>query len=282
MQRHEVRDGGQGKGAKWLAFGVVALVIVASGVLVGAMKQASRPAELAATDGSSAPMVRPGHDAPELPPPHRRLGEMPVADPDRVVLNGLVEPAKGCLGEGLPRGYLTVLLEVAPAGQPLRAIATSFAGRPLAAAQADCIATNALALRFSRGSSTRLMQRRFFLGGGAPPVEGAIAAGPTDASLSDALQQLGDLRRLCAGNGAQAPLASEASLEATLTPEGTLVWMRSADASAAAIASCLAASPSAIRLPPTQTAASVALRTKCTDASCTLTARVEGLAEVVE
>lgn len=272
----------EGRGAKWLAVSVVLLVLGAAATLVLLMKQAARPAQLEAAAGSAEAPVRPGQEAPELPPPHRRLGEMPVVSEDRLVLNGLVPSAKRCLGDGHPPGYLTVLLEVAPAGQPLRAAAASFGGQPLPTGQRGCIESGLLALRFARSASTRLLQRRFYLGGGAPRVEAAIAPRPDLAALAQAISALGDLRLLCPEAASALAPGLTASFSALLSPDGRLHWVRANEGAGAPLADCLVSQAAPLSLSPFERAVTLVLAATCKEDACTLTPRIAGEAELVE
>jgi hypothetical protein len=287
---------GEGRNeAPWLAVAIVVLVLAASGALVVLMKQASRPAELDA-DGSASGhqhgTVQPGRDAPPLPPAYRKLGEMPVVSEDRVVLNGLVAAAKACLdldgsgatpGLGARAGYLGVLLEVEPTGRPARAAATSFAGAPIPQPHAACLSSALLKLQFARGAATRLLQRRYYLGGGAPPVEIPLPVQLTSADLAASSGALGDLRTLCPSLSNQ-PLAALAAWTGQVVsgPEGEPAWHWSEPTVDPDTASCLNAVLARFRVPPTQTASAVSLRLACATERCDLVGSVEQTAEIVE
>lgn len=284
-----------GKGARWLAVSVVVLVLGAAAALVVLMKQASRPAALEAAGSGDAPSpVAPGRDAPSLPPPHRKLGQMPVVSEDRVVLNGLVPEAKACLGLdgsapgaspdlGTDSGYLGVLLEVEPSGRPARAAATSFAGARVSEAQATCISAALLKLQFSRASSTRLLQRRYYLGGGAPPVEPLLPERVTDAALASSLSALGEVGTRCPSLLNQQP-ASLAGWGAQVIfgPEGEPAWRASEPTLAPDTATCLNEALAKLRLPATQFASQVSIQIACAAGRCSLTGSVAQTAEAVE
>ena len=286
-----------GKGARWLAVSVVVLVLGAAGALVVLMKQASRPAALEAegsASGDAPSPVAPGRDAPSLPPPHRKLGQMPVVSEDRVVLNGLVPEAKACLGLdgsapgavpdlGTDSGYLGVLLEVEPSGRPARAAATSFAGARVPEAQATCIAAALLKLQFSRASSTRLLQRRYYLGGGAPPVEPPIPEQVTDAALASSLSALGEVGTLCPSLLNQQPASLAAwGAQVIFGPEGEPAWRVSEPTIAPDAATCLNEALAKLRLPATQFASQVSIQIDCAAGRCNLTGSVAQTAEAVE
>lgn len=282
-------------GAPWLAIAIVVLVVAASGALVLLMKQASRPAELD-REGSGAGQenaaVQPGRDAPTLPPAYRKLGEMPVVSEDREVLNGLVASAKGCLdldgtnatpSLGASAGYLGVLLEVEPTGRPARAAATSFTGAPIAQQQSACLSAALLKLQFARSSATRLLQRRYYLGGGAPPVEPPLPEQFNSADLTSSIAALGDVGALCPSLSKQPPAALAAwASQVIVGPEGEAAWRWSEQAVDPDSASCLNAAIGRLRLPPTQTASSVALRLACAADRCSLTGAITQTAEIVE
>ena len=283
------------KGGPWLAGAIVVLVVAASASLLLLMKQASRPAELDG-DGSASgvqdSVVQPGRDAPTLPPAHRKLGEMPVVSEDRVILNSLVAAAKSCLdlggtnatpSLGASAGYLGVLLEVEPTGRPVRAAPTSFTGAPIAQQQSACLSAALLKLQFARSSATRLLQRRYYLGGGAPPVEPPLPEQISSADLASALSALGDVGALCPSLSKQSPAAVEGwRAQVVLGPEGEVAWRWSEPAVDPDAASCLNDHLARLRLPPTQTASSVALRLACAADRCSLTGAISQTAEIVE
>lgn len=290
------RSGEGHNGGPWLAIAVVVLVVVASGALVLLMKQASRPAELdreGSGSGHEHAAVQPGHEAPALPPAYRKLGEMPVVSEDRVVLNGLVSAAKACLdlegstaatpSLGAGAGYLGVLLEVEQTGRPARAAATSFAGARLPALQAACLSSALLKLQFSRALSTRLLQRRYYLGGGAPPVESPIPEQPTAADLASSIAALGDVGTQCPTLAPQPPAAIEAwRAQVIVGPEGEPAWRSSEPTVNPDSASCLNDVLARLRLPATQTASTVTLRLACAPGRCSLTGAIAHTAEIVE
>ena len=292
-----MRDGsGEGhNGGPWLAIAVVVLVVIASGALVLLMKRASRPAELdrdGSGSGHAHAAVRPGHEAPALPPAYRKLGEMPVVSEDRVVLNGLVAAAKACLdlegsaatpNLGASAGYLGVLLEVEQTGRPARAAATSFAGASLPAPQAACLSAARLKLQFARASTTRLLQRRYYLGGGAPPVEPPIPEQPTAADLASSIAALGEIGAQCPTLAPQPPAAIEAwRAQVILGPEGEPAWRSSEPTVNPDSASCLNDLLARLRLPATQTASTVVLSLSCAGTGCNLAGSMTQKPEIVE
>lgn len=289
------RSGEGHNGGPWLAIAVVVLVVVASGALVLLMKRASRPAELdrdGSGSGHAHAAVRPGHEAPALPPAYRKLGEMPVVSEDRVVLNGLVAAAKACLdlegsaampNLGASAGYLGVLLEVEQTGRPARAAATSFAGASLPAPQAACLSAALLKLQFARASTTRLLQRRYYLGGGAPPVEPPIPEQPTAADLASSIAALGDIGAQCPTLAPQPPAAIEAWRgQVILGPEGEPAWRSSEPSVNPDSASCLNDLLARLRLPATQTASTVVLSLSCAGTGCNLAGSMTQKPEIVE
>ena len=289
------RSGEGHNGGPWLAIAVVVLVVVASGALVLLMKRASRPAELdrdGSGSGHALAAVRPGHEAPALPPAYRKLGEMPVVSEDRVVLNGLVAAAKACLdlegsaatpNLGSSAGYLGVLLEVEQTGRPARAAATSFAGASLPAPQAACLSAALLKLQFARASTTRLLQRRYYLGGGAPPVEPPIPEQPTAADLASSIAALGDIGAQCPTLAPQPPAAIEAwRAQVILGPEGEPAWRSSEPTVNPDSASCLNDLLARLRLPATQTASTVVLSLSCAGTGCNLAGSMTQKPEIVE
>jgi hypothetical protein len=282
-------------GAPWLAIAVVVLVMVASGALVLLMKQASRPAELegeGSGSGHAHAAARPGRDAPALPPAYRKLGEMPVVSEDRVVLNGLIPAAKACLDLdgsaatpdlGARAGYLGVLMEVEQTGRPARAAATSFAGASLPAPQAACLSAALLKLQFARASTTRLLQRRYYLGGGAPPVEPPIPEQPTAADLASSLRALGDLGAQCPTLAPQPPAALAAwGAQVVVGPEGEPAWRWSEPTLAPDADACLSGVIGRLRLPATQTASTVVLSLSCAGTGCNLAGSMNQKTEIVE
>ena len=289
------RSGEGHNGAPWLAIAVVVLVLVASGTLVLLMKQASRPAELdseGSGSGHEHAAARPGRDAPALPPAYRKLGEMPVVSEDRVVLNGLVPAAKACLdlegsaatpNLGASAGYLGVLLEVEQTGRPARAAATSFAGASLPAPQAACLSAALLKLQFARASTTRLLQRRYYLGGGAPPVEPPIPEQPTAADLASSLRALGDLGAQCPTLAPQPPAALAAwGAQVVVGPEGEPAWRWSEPTLPPDADACLSGVIGRLRLPATQTASTVVLSLSCAGTGCNLAGSMTQKPEIVE
>ena len=282
-------------GGPWLAVAVVVLVVVASGALVLLMKQASRPAELdreGLGSGHEHAAVQPGHEAPALPPAYRKLGEMPVVSEDRVVLNGLVSAARACLdlegsaatpSLGASAGYLGVLLEVEQTGRPARAAATSFAGARLPAPQSACLSAALLKLQFARSASTRLLQRRYYLGGGAPPVEPPLPDHPTAADLASSIAALGDIGVQCPTIAPQPPAALAAwGAQVIVGPEGEPAWRTSEPTVDPDSASCLNDLLARLRLPSTHAASSVSLRLGCVGERCNLTGAIAQTAEIVE
>jgi hypothetical protein len=289
------RSGEGHNGAPWLAIAVVVLVLVASGTLVLLMKQASRPAELdlgGSGSGHADAAALPGRDAPALPPAYRKLGEMPVVSEDRVVLNGLVPAAKACLdlegsaatpSLGARSGYLGVLLEVEQTGRPARAAATSFAGASLPAPQAACLSAALLKLQFARASTTRLLQRRYYLGGGAPPVEPRIPEQPTAADLAASLRALGDLAAQCPTLATQPPAALAAwGAEVVVGPEGEPAWRWSEPTLPPDADACLSGVIARLRLPATETASTVVLSLSCAGTGCNLAGSMTQKPEIVE
>ena len=259
------------------------------------MKQASRPAELdlgGSGSGHADAAALPGRDAPALPPAYRKLGEMPVVSEDRVVLNGLVPAAKACLdlegsaatpSLGARSGYLGVLLEVEQTGRPARAAATSFAGASLPAPQAACLSAALLKLQFARASTTRLLQRRYYLGGGAPPVEPPIPEQPTAADLASSIARLGDIGAQCPTLAPQPPAALAAwGAEVVVGPEGEPAWRWSEPTLPPDADACLSGVIGRLRLPATQTASTVVLSLSCAGTSCNLAGSMTPKPEIVE
>ena len=282
-------------GGPWLAIAVVVLVVTASAALVLLMKQASRPAELdreGSGSGHEHAAVQPGHDAPALPPAYRKLGEMPVVREDRVVLNGLVAAAKACLdlegsaatpNLGASAGYLGVLVEVEPTGRPARAAATSFAGSPVPQPQDACVSAALLKLQFARSASTRLLQRRYYLGAGAPPVEPQLPEQLAASDLASSMAALGDVGALCPTLPKQ-PAAALAAWGAQVVfgPEGEPAWHSSEPTVDPDTASCLTGLLAKLRLPPTLAASAVTLQLGCVGERCNLTGAIAQTAETVE
>lgn len=282
-------------GAPWLAIAIVVLVVAASGALVLLMKQASRPAELdraGSGSGQENAAVQPGRDAPALPPVYRKLGDMPVVSEDRVVLNGLVPAARACLDLegsaattilGARSGYLGVLLEVEQTGRPARAGATSFAGASLPAPQAACLSAALLKLQFARASTTRLLQRRYYLGGGAPPVEPPIPEQPTAADLASSIARLGDLGAQCPTLAPQPPAALAAwGAQVVVGPEGEPAWRWYEPTLPPDADACLSGVIGRLRLPPALAASAVTLHLGCLAERCSLTGAIAQTAETVE
>lgn len=270
--------------ARGLAVAIVLLVLAVSGALAWMMMQASRPAELDAASASAAKVtIRPGQDAPQLPPPTRRMGEIPVVSADRVVLNGLVPEAKRCIGTDAPPGYLTVVLEVDQSGHPSRVAATSFTGATLTSEQSACLAAGLQKLQFARSGTSRLLQRRYFLGGGAPPVEAHLPELVTvDAALA-AVQALGSLSTACpAVTAAVRPPAPDGGLRLTFGPEGSLAWQPTTANLDASVSDCLAPLVGRLRLPRVVLASEWRLDLRCSATTCELQPRLERVAELVE
>lgn len=289
------RSGEGHNGAPWLAIAVVVLVVVASGALVLLMKQASRPAELdreGSASGHEHPAAKLGRDAPVLPPAYRKLGEMPVVSEDRVVLNGLVPAAKACLdlegsaatpNLGARAGYLGVLLEVERTGRPARAAATSFAGARLPARESACLSAALLKLQFARASTTRLLQRRYYLGTGAPPVEPPLPEQLTPADLASSISALGDIGAQCPTLAPQPPAALAAwGAQVIFGPEGEPVWRSSEPTLAPDADACLSGVIGRLRLPATQTASTVVLSLSCAGTGCNLAGSMTQTAEMVD
>lgn len=288
-------SGEEHNGGPWLAVAVVVLVVVASGALALLMKQASRPAELdreGSGSGHEHAAVQPGHEAPALPPAYRKLGDMPVVSEDRVVLNGLVAAAKACLdlegsaatpSLGASAGYLGVLVEVEPTGRPARAAATSFAGAPVPQPQAACVSAALLKLQFARSNSTRLLQRRYYLGAGAPPVEPPVPEQVAASDLASSIAALGDVAALCPSLPKQ-PAAALAAWGAQVVfgPEGEPAWRSWEPTVAPDAATCLNEAIAKLRLPAALASATVMLHLGCVGERCSLTGTIAHTAEIVE
>jgi hypothetical protein len=217
---------------------------------------------------------------------------MPVVSEDRVILNSLVAAAKSCLdlggtnatpSLGASAGYLGVLLEVEPTGRPVRAAPTSFTGAPIAQQQSACLSAALLKLQFARSSATRLLQRRYYLGGGAPPVEPPLPEQISSADLASALSALGDVGALCPSLSKQPPDAVEGwRAQVVLGPEGEVAWRWSEPAVDPDSASCLNDAIGRLRLPPTQTASTVVLSLSCAGTGCNLAGSMTQKPEIVE
>ena len=180
-------------------------------------------------------------------------------------------------------GYLGVLLEVEQTGRPARAAATSFAGASLPAPQAACLSAALLKLQFARASTTRLLQRRYYLGGGAPPVEPPIPEQPTAADLASSLRALGDLGAQCPTLAPQPPAALAAwGAQVVVGPEGEPAWRWSEPTLPPDADACLSRVIGRLRLPATQTASTVVLSLSCAGTGCNLAGSMTQKPEIVE
>lgn len=276
----------ESRASRGLAITIVILVLAVSGALAATMKQASRPAELAqegAGGRHAHSSVRPGQDAPQLPPPTRKMAEIPVVSEDRVVFNSLVPEAKRCLGAAAPSGYLTVVVEVEQSGHPIRAAATSFTGAPLTTDQSGCLAAALQKLQFARSGTSRLLQRRYFLGGGAPPVEAHLPERVTPAEVSAAVQSLGSLATACPSLAVAArPPQPDGGPRLTFAPEGAAAWQPVIPHPDASSSDCVASFVGRLRLPAVALASAWRFDLRCGAASCELLPSLERAAEAVE
>jgi hypothetical protein len=127
------------------------------------------------------------------------------------------------------------------------------------------------------------LQRRYYLGGGAPPVEPPIPEQPTAADLASSIAALGDIGAQCPTLAPQPPAAIEAwRAQVILGPEGEPAWRSSEPTVNPDSASCLNDLLARLRLPATQTASTVVLSLSCAGTGCNLAGSMTQKPEIVE